>query len=80
MEWGLEVIRNRLVAHDLWNNDNIANQVIRDAEKRSESKERALKNTIESFLLDFRRQFGKTFNDVNTSSLAKIDRRALKGA
>lgn len=79
-DWGLEVIYNRLVAHDLWKNETIVDRLEKEAADIEASEERARKNTIEAFLYDYRRQFAKAHNDINVSSLAKTDRRALKGA
>lgn len=79
-DWGLEVIQNRLAAHDLWKNETIVDRVNAEAEQNALSRERAMNNSVESFLYDFRRQFARATDGVNTSSLAKIDRRAQKGA
>ena len=75
VEWGSEPILARLKAMDLWNNGIGLEQAIEHNTKLEESKERDRKNSIESFLLDFRRQFAKTFDGVNTANLKKIDKR-----
>lgn len=75
-EWGVLPIMNRLRANDLWHRD-LASEVIAQEEKHTESIARERTNTVESFLLDYRRKFAKTFNDVNTSTLAKKDSRWL---
>lgn len=69
--WGAEVVLNRLKAMDLWRDDTFVEQLIQDAEKQEKSKERAFKNTIESFLYDFRSEFHKATSDINTASMAK---------
>lgn len=73
-DWGLEPILARIKAHDLWNRD-VAGDAIEQELKESASLERERQNTIESFLLDYRRQFAKAFDGVNTSTLAKKDSR-----
>lgn len=70
VDWGIEPILARLKAIDLWNRD-LASDIIAEEEKTLESAARARTNSTESFLLDFRKQFARTFNDVNTSTLAK---------
>ncbi len=80
VDWGLEVIRARLVAHDLWSNETIVDRIETEQKKRDESLERDRNNSIESFLYDFRRQFARATDGINTSSLAHRDKRALKGA
>ena len=79
-EWGLEVIAARLRAVDLWKDHTIVDRIEKDLKDTDESNERTLKNNIESFLKDFRRQFARATNDVNTSSLSKADPRARFGA
>ena len=77
-EWGIEPVLNRLKAMDLWQNDKMVEQMIADQEKQGQIKEKDYKNNVESFLIDFRRQFARSFNDVNTSQM-KFDRRTQNG-
>ncbi len=72
-DWGIEPVMARIKAMDLWNRD-IASDLIKDYEKDKESEKRAQDNNIESFLYDFRSQFAKATNDVNTSTLSKTRR------
>lgn len=71
VEWGIDVVINRLKAQDILKNPNIFKDMDELDEKVEESKQRDMSNTIESFLYDFRSQFKKTFNDINISSLKK---------
>lgn len=71
VDYGVEVVIARVKAHDLWNRSDMIDELIKDYEKSYESKERDRKNNIEAFLYDFRSQFKKAFNDVNTSNLKK---------
>lgn len=75
-DWGIEPVLARIKALDLWNRD-LAGDLIQDEIKERQSLERDRQNTTEAFLKDFRRQFAKTFNDVNTTNLAKKDSRYL---
>lgn len=79
-EWGLEVISARLRAMDLWKDETVVDRIEKDLKGAEQTEERELKNNVESFLKDFRRQFAKATNGINTSSLDRFDRRALKGA
>ena len=74
-DWGLEVILNRLKAHDLWRDDTFVERWIAQHEKDEESKERDRRNSIEAFFYDFRSQFKKTFSDVNTANMKKLYRK-----
>lgn len=74
-EWGIEVVLNRIKAMDLWKSETVVDRLMKDAEAREESEKRATRNNIESFLYDFRSEFAKGTNHINTSSLAKTDAR-----
>lgn len=78
VEWGIEPLLARLADHDLHRRD-LAKEYIQNYKKADESKLRNANNNIESFLYDFRSQFKKTFSDVNTSTLKKIDKRRENG-
>lgn len=69
--WGIEVILNRIKAQDLWRDDTFVERWIKDHQDAEKAKDRASRNSIENFLYEFRGQFHKTFNDVNTSTMEK---------
>ncbi len=69
VEYGLDVVLNRIKANDLWRDDSFVENWLAQHEKDVESKERAKQNSIESFLYDFRRQFAKATDSVNTANL-----------
>lgn len=71
MEWGVEPVIARLRAMDLWNSGITADDIIEQHEKADEQELKDFRNNIESFLLDFRRQFAKATDGVNTSLLEK---------
>lgn len=74
-EWGIEVVLNRLKAMDLWKNETVIDRLMKESIAKEASDKRAQRNSIESFLYDFRREFAKGTNHINTSNLAKIDAR-----
>lgn len=76
---GIDVVLNRIKAIDIWRDDSIREKILQDQEKAIESKERDRRNSIESFLYDFRRQFAKATDGVNTSTLNKIYREESNG-
>lgn len=71
VEWGIDVVVNRIKALDLWNSDNLSNKVFKDEEKHQIAQERKNRNSIEAFLSDFKGQFAKATSDINTSNLSK---------
>ena len=74
VEWGVLPILKRLRDGDLWHRD-VAGDIEKNEERIKEANERDLKNQTESFLYDFRDQFKKTFNEVNTANLNKKPKR-----
>ncbi len=75
--WGIEVILNRIKAHDLWANNSFMEDFYKNQDKIAASKERARKSTTEDFLYSFARDFAKATNEINTSTLKKLDSRRL---
>lgn len=71
VDWGIEVVLNRLKAHDMWNDKSFIATLPELHEKEAESKDRARRNDIESFLYDFRSQFHRATSDINTSLMDK---------
>lgn len=77
--YSADTIINRIKAHDLWRDDSFVERYIKESEVRKESKDRALRNSIESFLYDFRKPFAKATDGINTASLNKIYREKSHG-
>ena len=67
IEWGIEPVIARLKAMDLWQNGVTLDTLIDEHEKAEESKRRAFRNDVESFLYDFRSSFKKATDGVNTA-------------
>ena len=71
VDWGVEPLLCRIKAMDLWANPQISAELINSYQIAEETKKRDHKNNVESFLRDFRSQFAKATNDINTSTLSK---------
>lgn len=78
VEWGLECIGRKLNDIDSYNPYSTINQMDNINGKIDEEKKRSFANETEFFLKEFRPQFAKSFDGVNTSNLTKIDKRRLK--
>lgn len=76
VDWGLVPIVERLKFIDLWNRD-LARECEAQQNKIDESNLKKMRGDNEAFLKDYRREFAKTFNDVNTANLAKKDKRKI---
>ncbi len=68
-DWGLLPIREKLVFGDLWNNRDVAQELLDAEEERKRSSDRAVDNHIESYLKDNRREFARATNDILTTSI-----------
>ena len=77
VKWGLLPVIQRLKEIDVWNNEKLFEDMEREHEKDRESKARDRQNQNEDFARELRDSFKKTFNDVNTANLEKIDRRRV---
>lgn len=75
VEYGALVIMARIKAMDLWRDDTIVEALMKENEKASESKSRDRRNSVESFLYDFRDDFKRTFAYTNTSNFESKTRR-----
>lgn len=76
--WGVLPVLARLRAIDLWNNEEYLDEVDEQNERIERSKQRDLSNNVEAFVRDFRREFARATNDINTSTLDKSEKRRRK--
>lgn len=75
VDWGAEVVLDRLKQHDAWNNERLLKELEEAEEKALESKKRDLKNQNEAWLSDNHSMFKKTFSDVRVANMDKSERR-----
>ncbi len=73
--YGQDVVLNRIKAHDLWRDDTFLENFFKETEKIEESKRNAFKNSVESFLYDFRRDFQKATDGIRTANMKKLYRK-----
>jgi len=76
--WGTLPVLQRLKMIDVWNNEALFEEMEKQRQKDEKSKEREFDNQTESFLYEFRDQFKKTFNDVNTANMDKTKHLRMK--
>lgn len=75
VDWGLEPIMQRLRAIDCWQSDSEINQFEKLNEEYEAKKNRHLTSKTEDIAREMAPVFKKTFSDVNTASMAKLDNR-----
>lgn len=78
VEWGIEPIMDRIRELDCWNKDRFYEEFVAERERLSNNKKRAFKNEVKARAADMRKDFAKAVNDINTSSLGKVDKRRIK--
>lgn len=79
VEWGIEPLMGRLREIDNHNHD-VLGRIHKDNEKREQLKRRASVNEYKAAAYDLRRDFARAVNDVNTSTLEKVESRRKKDA
>lgn len=72
VSWSVDIVLNRIRAHDLWRDEDFVERLIAEQEEADASKQRGFRTSVEGFLSDFRRQFSRATNDVNTSLLKEV--------
>lgn len=76
--WGSEVVLQRLRAIDLWNHESYLDEVDAANEAVDKSRRKDVSNNIEAFMYDFRREFAKATNDINTSTMDMSEQKRRK--
>lgn len=71
IEWGNEVVLQRLKAHDLWRDDTFVENYLKERDKETEGKNRDIRNNLEGFLEDMHWKFKRATSDINTSLMDK---------
>ena len=67
VDWGKDIIWERLHKVDLWNRD-VVKELEKQEDEHIESLDRKRRNQTEDFLHEFHGDFKETFKDVNTSA------------
>lgn len=78
VEWGIEPMLDCLKSQDMWRNPNLFNEMVEGRERRERYREQSKRNDIRARAADLRRDFARATNDINTSTLEKVDNRRKK--
>lgn len=78
VEWGIEPLMWKLKEMDSWRDDRQLEKIRRERETRAELTKRAERNETRAIAADLRRDFARETNDVNTSTLERVDNRRKK--
>lgn len=78
VDWGIEPLMRKIREMDQWRDDSMYENLVKERERKDELLKREQRNVIKAAAYDLRAEFAKATNDINTSTLDKIDRRRLK--
>lgn len=78
VDWGIEPIFWKIQQLDGWRDDGDYDRFCADREAKRRSKDRAFRNEMRARAADCRKEFARATNDINTSTIEKIDRRRSK--
>lgn len=79
VDWGIEPILEKLRSMDSWASTAWISEMRKENERIKEDKKRMERNEFRATASDMRKEFAKATNDINTSTLEKIDRRYSHG-
>lgn len=74
VDWGIEPVLEKIKASDSHQRD-IAAEAIESYERLKEKKAKQVSSNAEAFFSDYRREFARSTNHLNTSTMEKVDRR-----
>lgn len=74
VEWGGEVVLQRLQKYDCWNRDAVG-EIVDKLEKAEEIKKKDFRNNTEAFFSDKRHVFKDAFKDIRTANMDKSEKR-----
>lgn len=77
-DWGIEPVIARLRSMDLQSTHHSLEEMRVRREQLERDKQRQFSNEIRARAADMRKDFAKAVNDINTSTLEKVDNRRLK--
>lgn len=78
IELGMEPLMQELRSRDGWNDPNIFRDMKKRQDRNKADLDRTQRNEIRARAADLRRDFALATNDINTSTLEKVDRRREK--
>lgn len=78
VDWGIEPVMDRIKTMDLWSSHHNLNDMRARRERDKRDQDRQLQNDFRAIAADMRKDFARSVNDINTSSLEKLDSRRVK--
>lgn len=78
VDWGIEPIYWQIQKLDAWRDDGEYERYVKYRQRIKDNKQREHRNEMRALAADCRREFAQATNEINTSTMAKIDKRRAK--
>ena len=78
VDWGLQPVWDRIIEMDQHQKASFLDEMRKDRERAKEARKRSQINDVRARAADMRKEFAQATNDINTSTLEKIDNRRTK--
>lgn len=78
VEWGMEPIMKRVKEMDSWSKQDLLDSMRKKRDRIKDQKEQSIRNDFRARAADLRKDFARATNDINTSTLEKVDSRRNK--
>lgn len=78
VEWGLEPLASKIREMDTHRDDTMYDRMLKENQRVDEMNARYTYNEFKAAAADCRKEFAKATNDINTSTLEKVDPRRIK--
>lgn len=75
VDWGIEPVLNKIKESDPWRDSNYFTDFVKQRENLEAMRRESKRGQIRDLAYDMRREFARATNDINTSTLAKVDSR-----
>ncbi len=75
IDLGIDPLLWKIQEMDSWSKGSVLDEMRRGRERAKEDRKRQQKNENKARAYDMRKEFAKAVNDINTSTLKKVDRR-----
>lgn len=76
---GIDPLMWKIQEMDSWSKGSIVDELRKQRERAKEDRKRAQKNENKARAYDMRKEFAQAVNDINTSTIEKVDRRRSYG-
>jgi hypothetical protein len=78
VDWGLEPVMARIHEMDLWSKQSFLDDLRKQRDRAKAIREQSNRNEIRARASDMRKEFAEATNEINTSTLEKVDSRRTK--